>query len=102
MSKRANGSRPERRIATLLALDPIVVDAEVSETDIAFIKPGARARVRLVDDRSFDGTVRYVSQEATAQTRTFPVEVALPNPTARDPGRDDRRGHALRPVGEGR
>ncbi|MFC2969885.1 efflux RND transporter periplasmic adaptor subunit [Acidimangrovimonas pyrenivorans] len=72
--------QPGTKVATLLALDPIVVDAEVSETDIKFIQTGAKARVRLVDGRSFEGTVRFVSKEANSQTRTFPVEVALPNP----------------------
>ena len=27
-----------------------------------------------------EGTVRLVAREATAETRTFPVEIALPNP----------------------
>ncbi|WP_102223969.1 efflux RND transporter periplasmic adaptor subunit [Acidimangrovimonas sediminis] len=66
-------------IAALLSLDPIVVKAEVSETDIGVIHRGSKAEVRLVDGRKLEGTVRFVASEASARTRTFPVEVALPN-----------------------
>jgi multidrug efflux system membrane fusion protein len=67
-------------VATILALDPIVVMAEVSEVDLASVTVGAKARVVLVTGEELEGTVRLVAREASAQTRTFPVEIALPNP----------------------
>lgn len=67
-------------VATILSLDPILVTAEVSEVDVGAISVGSTARVRLVNGTEMDGTVRLVSREASAQTRTFPVEIALPNP----------------------
>lgn len=67
-------------VATILSLDPIVVMAEVSELDLGSVKVGAKARVRLVTGVELEGTVRLVAREASAQTRTFPVEIALPNP----------------------
>ncbi|MCB2129941.1 MAG: efflux RND transporter periplasmic adaptor subunit [Rhodobacteraceae bacterium] len=67
-------------IATLLALDPIVVRAEVSETDVGFVAVGDKVNVRLVSGDALEGTVRHLAREASAQTRTYPVEVALPNP----------------------
>lgn len=67
-------------IATILALDPIVVRAEVSELDVGFVAVGNRATVRLVNGQSMDGTVRHVARNASEGTRTFPIEVALPNP----------------------
>ena len=42
--------------------------------------PISRCRVRLVTGVELEGTVRLVAREASAQTRTFPVEIALPNP----------------------
>ena len=36
--------------------------------------------MRLISGDVVSGTVRHVSLEATAGTRTFPVEVAIPNP----------------------
>lgn len=67
-------------VATILALDPILVKAEVSEIDLASVAVGSTARVRLVNGTEMDGTVRLVAREASAETRTFPVEIALPNP----------------------
>jgi membrane fusion protein, multidrug efflux system len=67
-------------VATILSLDPILVQAEVSEVDLASVAVGSTARVRLVNGAEMEGTVRLVAREATAETRTYPVEIALPNP----------------------
>lgn len=67
-------------VATILSLDPILVKAEVSEVDLAAVVVGSTAKVKLVNGAEMDGTVRLVAREASAQTRTFPVEIALPNP----------------------
>lgn len=66
-------------VASLLALDPIVVKIEVSERDVGFFAPGAKARVTLVTGQEREGTISYIAREASAQTRTFPVEVRLAN-----------------------
>ncbi len=66
-------------IATILSLDPIVVKAEVSERDIAFVAIGSAAQVRLVNGVEMQGTIRHVAKQASTGTRTFVVEVALPN-----------------------
>lgn len=67
-------------IATLLSLNPIIVKAEVSEREVAHVALGAKARVRLVSGQELDGTVRHVARQASDKTRTFALEVALPNP----------------------
>ncbi len=67
-------------VATILSLDPILVKAEVSEVDLSSVAAGSTAKVRLVNGTEMDGTIRLVAREASAQTRTFPVEIALPNP----------------------
>jgi multidrug efflux system membrane fusion protein len=67
-------------IATILSLDPIIVRAEVSELDIGEVHPGATAKVKLVNGLEMEGKVRFVAREASSDTRTFPVEIALPNP----------------------
>ena len=69
-------------VATILSLDPIIVRAEVSELDIANVAPGSKAFLMLVDGTKMEGLVRFVAREASAATRTFPVEIALPNPGA--------------------
>ncbi len=67
-------------IATVLSLDPIVVKAEISERDVAFVSEGGTALVRLVDGTEMQGTIRHMAKQASVGTRTFVVEVALPNP----------------------
>jgi membrane fusion protein, multidrug efflux system len=67
-------------VATILSLDPILVKAEVSEVDLGSVAVGSTARVRLVNGKEMEGTVRLVAREASAETRTYPVEIALPNP----------------------
>ena len=66
-------------VATVLNLNPILAIGEVSERDLANVATGHEADVRLVSGRQVKGTVRYVSHDATAATRTYRVEVAVPN-----------------------
>src|SRR5690606_38730346 len=72
-------------VATILSLDPILARGEVSERDLAHVKPGDKARVRLVSGEEAEGTIRYISRDATPATRTFRVEVAVPNADGRIP-----------------
>lgn len=67
-------------VATILKLDPIVGVGEVSERDLRQIRKGEEAEVHLVNGEKVKGTLRYISQDASAATRTFRVEVAIPNP----------------------
>ncbi|MHA6687924.1 efflux RND transporter periplasmic adaptor subunit [Mesorhizobium sp. A556] len=66
-------------VATVLALDPIIARGEISERDLRFIKTGDKADVRLVNGETVKGTLRYISRDASAATRTFRVEIAVPN-----------------------
>jgi multidrug efflux system membrane fusion protein len=67
-------------IATLIALDPIIVKAEVAERDVANVELGAKALVRLVSGVELEGTVKHLARKASDKTRTFALEVDLPNP----------------------
>ncbi len=67
-------------VATILALDPILVKAEVSEVDLGSVSEGSVAKVLLVNGIEAEGTVRLVAREASSATRTYPIEIALPNP----------------------
>jgi multidrug efflux system membrane fusion protein len=67
-------------IATLIALDPIIVKSEVAERDVAHVAVGAKALVRLVSGVELEGTVKHLARKASDKTRTFALEVDLPNP----------------------
>lgn len=66
-------------IATILALDPIIATGEVGERDLGYVNRGDRADVRLVNGDVVEGEIRYISRDASSQTRTFQVEVAIDN-----------------------
>ncbi len=66
-------------VATVLSLDPVIARGEVSERDLGYLKTGDKASVRLVSGNTVEGTVRYISRDASSATRTFRVEIAIPN-----------------------
>jgi multidrug efflux system membrane fusion protein len=68
-------------IGTVVDLDPILVVGSVSERDIAKVSVGTPGRARLVTGEALDGTVRYISAVADTVTRTFRVELEIPNPS---------------------
>lgn len=67
------------QIATLLNLDPIIASGEVSERDLGYLKVGDESEIKLVNGKTVNGTLRWVSRDASSTTRTFPLEVAIPN-----------------------
>lgn len=70
-------------VATLIALDPIIGIGEVNESDLGVVEVGENAELRLVSGETVTGNVRYVSRSAQAATRTYTVEVEVPNPDLR-------------------
>lgn len=66
-------------VATLIKLDPILAVGEVSEHDLGAVDRGDPADVRLVNGTTVEGKVRFVSRAASEATRTYRVEVAVPN-----------------------
>jgi multidrug efflux system membrane fusion protein len=73
------------QVATLLNLDPVLAVGEVSERELNYLKPGEKAEVRLINGTEVEGEIRYISRDASAQTRTFRIEVAIPNADGRVP-----------------
>jgi membrane fusion protein, multidrug efflux system len=69
-----------KEIAQIVALDPMLAVAEVSERRVAGIKQGGLADVRLVTGQTASGTIRFVSKSASPTTRTYRIEVELKNP----------------------
>ena len=67
------------QVATVLDLDPILAIGQVNEQDLDNLKLGETADVRLVNGSIVQGNLRYVSRDASAQTRTYGIEVSVPN-----------------------
>ncbi len=66
-------------IAHIVDLSPIVVSAEIAESDISKIRDGQPAQALLGDGRQIDGIIRYVSTSSDKQTRTYRIEIESAN-----------------------
>ena len=65
--------------ATVIGLDPIVLVGFVPETEVSRIALGAPVQAQLASGERVSGNVTFVSRSADVTTRTFRVEVEVPN-----------------------
>lgn len=61
-------------------LDPIIVVVQSTEDQLSAIDQDMPVEVALATGTVATGTIRYVARTANAQTRTFRVEIEVPNP----------------------
>ena len=71
---------PGQPCGSMIELDPLLVVGDVAETEAAKLKIGAPAEARLVSGQRLSGHIRYIAHEADPQTRTYHLEVTIPNP----------------------
>lgn len=69
-------------VLRLLDNDPLVVSVQVPQTEIGAVEMGEDATVRLVGGAEVSGQVRYIAGRADTATRTFRVEIEVPNEEA--------------------
>ncbi len=72
--------QPGSLCATVIQLDPIKLVGFVPETEVDRVKVGALAGARLATGRQVQGRVVFLSRAADPTTRTFQVEITVPNP----------------------
>ena len=61
-------------------LSPLKISGQISEMDRVRIKKGDSAKIRLGSGEEKTGTVGFIASVADKDTRTFRIEVAVPNP----------------------
>jgi len=71
------------KCAMVVATEPFLAVGTVSEDVVGQVAPGNKVRVKLVTGETVEGTVRFVATHADAATRTFRIEVEIPNPDAK-------------------
>jgi multidrug efflux system membrane fusion protein len=78
--------QPGGLCATVIQLDPIKVVGFVPENDVNRVEVGALAGARLNEGPDIEARVTFLSRSADPTTRTFRVELTVPNPnlTIRD------------------
>ena len=71
--------QPGSPCATIVQIDPIKLVGFVPELDVDRITIGAPAQARLASGAQVQGVVSFLSRAADDTTRTFRVEVTVPN-----------------------
>lgn len=71
--------QPGSPCATIIQLNPIKLVGFVPETEVSKVTLGAMAGARLATGREIRGQVTFLSRSADQLTRTFRVEVTVPN-----------------------
>jgi len=66
-------------VGRIVDLDPILGVAEVSERDIGALELGQSGELRLIAGPTRQGVVSFISKAADPATRTFRVEMEVPN-----------------------
>ncbi len=65
---------------TLMDFDPMLVVGRVSEFDVSALSVGDAASAVLVSGETIEGQIRFIGRDSRDGTRTYQVEVEVPNP----------------------
>ena len=65
--------------ATVVELDPMLFVSAVPEARIGLAKIGLAAKITTVAGQTVEGKVSYIASTADPATRSFPIEIEIPN-----------------------
>ena len=74
---------PGSLCATLLDLDPIYLVANVAENHVDQVELGTGISAELATGQTLEGTLSFISKQSDAISRTFRLEITVPNPDYR-------------------
>ena len=66
--------------ATILDLDPIYVEAAVTEQQYPQLRLGAEVGITMGTGGTARGSLTFVGKQSADESRTYPIEVTVPNP----------------------
>ncbi|HEX6938278.1 MAG TPA: efflux RND transporter periplasmic adaptor subunit [Longimicrobiales bacterium] len=77
--------QPGDELLTVVDLDPIKVEVQVLEGEVAYLKPGRKATISFAafPDTAFVGTIETINPVVDEATRTAKVTAMVPNPDGR-------------------
>jgi multidrug efflux system membrane fusion protein len=70
-------------VATVIDQDPFLVTGQVSETKVGHLAVGMTGSAILVSGQKVEGRLRYIGSRADPATRTFTLELEVPNESGR-------------------
>lgn len=71
---------PGMGCAAIVELDPMKLEAELTETQVGQVEMGQTVNIRLATGQTVTGTVAFIESVANPATRTFEMEMTVPNP----------------------
>ena len=74
---------PGGACGTMLELDPLIIVADLAESQIGKVRVGETATAVLTTGETLRGRIRFVARDADPQTRTYRVEIVVSNPGSR-------------------
>ena len=77
--------RPGDPVATFVDNTRLIVTGSIAEQDAGFVRVGGNATAVLVTGQEVKGRIRYLAPVAEESTRTFTVELEIPNPDGKLP-----------------
>ena len=72
--------QPGNSCATIVDLDPMLLVGGVAERDVHKLTLGSTASGVMIDGREIRGEVTFIGQQSDPVTRTYRVEIQVPNP----------------------
>jgi len=73
---------PGAGCATIVDMDPMLLTGRISERDVIDLQVGQQALGFLSNGSQVAGPVSFIGQQSDPVTRTYPVEIELPNTDA--------------------
>ncbi len=70
---------PGQSCATVVDLDPMLLRGRVTEQEVIHLMPGTIAQGHLSNGLVVAGPLTFIGQQSDPNTRTYPVEIELPN-----------------------
>ncbi|MGJ8558740.1 MAG: efflux RND transporter periplasmic adaptor subunit [Litorimonas sp.] len=71
---------PGMPCAAIVELDPLKLEAELTETQVGQVEKGQSVDIHLATGQNVTGIVSFIESVANPATRTFEMEMSVPNP----------------------
>jgi len=71
--------QPGQLLAAVVDYQPMLVIGSLSELEVGYVNENTEATISLVTGERLTGVVRHLATQSNPQTRTFDVEVEVPN-----------------------
>lgn len=79
MSEVGDYLAPGQPCAAIVELSPLKLEAELTETQVGQVEMGQEVNIRLATGQTVTGTVSFIESVANPATRTFEMEMSVPN-----------------------